>query len=287
MTPLRRAPVAALAFAVASLAPAGPALARTAPGGKVEAPLPPPPTKDVGFDQKLGGQLPLDLAFKDQDGRPVKLSQYFGKKPVLLNLMYFECPMLCGMAIDGLLRSLRAVTFDAGKEFDVLTVSFDPREGPDLAKAKRANVLERYGRPSAEGGWHFLTGDEASIRALTQAVGFRYVWDESQKQYAHATGVVVLTPQGKISRYFFGIEYPTKDLRLGLIDSTTEKIGNLADQMLLMCYHYDPKAGRYTPAVTRLMQGGGALTLLALASFIVIMLRREKRGTGGDAKRAA
>ena len=257
-------------------------------------PVPPPPMaatpgvlQEIGFDQKLGDQVPLNLVFKDEEGRTVRLSDYFGKKPVVLNLMYFECPMLCGMAIEGLLRSLRALSFDAGKEFDVLTVSFDSREGPELAKAKRTNVLAQYDRPSAEKGWHFLTGDEASIRALTSAVGFRYVWDESQKQFAHATGIVVLTPQGRISRYFFGIEHSTKDLRLGLMDSTSEKIGSLADKMLLMCFHYDPKSGRYTPAITKVLKGGAALTLIGLVSFIVVMLRREKRGEGGGTRRAA
>jgi len=256
-------------------------------GIKGAAPLPPPPTKEVGFDQKLGGQLPLDLVFKDESGKDVKLSAYFGKKPVVLQLMYFECPMLCGMAIEGLLRSVRALSFDVGKEYDIVTVSFDPREGPELAAAKKANVLATYGRPGAADGWHFLTGSEASIRALTSAVGFRYVWDAEQKQFAHATGVVVLTPAGKIARYFFGIEYPTKDLRLGLIDSTSEKIGGLTDQLLLMCYHYDPHVGRYTPTVTRIMQGGAALTLLALVTFIGLMLRRERRPADPDSKRAA
>ena len=277
---------AAVALLAVTAAPA-PAPAQGFTGGKAETPQPPPPTKDVGFDQKLGEQVPLNLVFKDQEGRTVRLSDYFGKKPVVLNLVYFDCPMLCGMAIEGLLRSLRALTFDVGKEFDVLTVSFDSREGPELAKAKRTNVLAQYGRSSAEKGWHFLTGDEASIRALTSAVGFRYVWDESQKQFAHATGIVVLTPQGRISRYFFGIEHSTKDLRLGLMDSTSEKIGSLADKMLLMCFHYDPKSGRYTPAITKVLKGGAALTLLGLVSFIVVMLRREKRGEGGGTRRAA
>jgi len=250
-------------------------------GMQSAAPAPPPPTKEVGFDQKLGDQVPLDLVFRDEAGREVKLSRYFGKKPVVLHLMYFECPMLCGLAIDGLLRSLRAISFDVGREFDVLTVSFDPREGPELAAAKKKNVLETYGRPGAGEGWHFLTGSEASIRALTSAVGFRYVWDDRQKQFAHATGVVVLTPAGKISRYFFGIEFPTKDLRLGLIDSTSEKIGGLTDQLLLMCYHYDPRAGRYTPAITRLLKGAAALTLVGLVAFIATMLRQERRRDGG------
>ena len=274
-----------LAAAVALLSAAS-APAQKWTGMQGAAPVPPPPTKEVGFDQKLGGQLPLDLVFRDEAGKDVKLSAYFGKKPVILHLMYFECPMLCGMAIEGLLRSLRALSFDVGKEFDVVTVSFDPREGPELAKGKKANVVETYARPGAASGWHFLTGSEASIRALTKAVGFRYVWDAEQKQFAHATGVVLLTPGGKISRYFFGIEYSTKDLRLGLIDSGTEKIGSLTDQLLLMCYHYDPRVGRYTPAITRLLKAGAALTVIGLAAFIATMLRRERR-RDGDAGRAA
>jgi protein SCO1/2 len=273
--------IAALAGALALLS--GPALAQRPQPGQAEAP---PPTKEVGFDQKLGGQVPLDLVFKDENGRDVRLSQYFGKRPVVLHLMYFECPMLCGMAIEGLLRSLRAISFDVGREFDVVTVSFDPREGPELAKAKKDNVLKTYGRPGAGDGWHFLSGSEASIRALTSSVGFRYVWDAEQKQFAHATGIVVLTPTGKISRYFFGIEYPTKDLRLGLMESTTEKIGSLTDQLLLMCYHYDPRVGRYTPAVTRLMQGAAVLTLAALVTLIMVLLRRERRPAGGDTRGA-
>lgn len=248
---------------------------------------PPPPTRDVGFDQKLGGQVPLDLVFRDEAGRDVRLASFFGRKPVVLQLMYFECPMLCGMAIEGLLRSLRALSWDVGKEFDVLTVSFDPREGPELASEKKKSVLGIYGRPGAGEGWRFLTGSEASVRALTAAVGFRYVWDNEQKQFAHATGVVVLTPGGKISRYFFGIEYPTKDLRMGLIDSGGEKVGSLTDQLLLMCYHYDPKVGRYTPAVTRLLKASAALTLVALVSFVAVMLRRERGAAGPGSRRTA
>ena len=194
--------------------------------------------------------------------------------------------MLCGMVIEGLLRSLRALSWDAGKEFEVVTVSFDPREGPELAKEKKENVIKTYGRPGAETGWHFLTGSEDSIRALTKAVGFRYVWDAGQKQFAHPTGIVILTPGGRISRYFFGIEFPTKDLRLGLIDSTSEKIGGLTDQLLLMCYHYDPRAGRYTPAITRLLKGAAALTLVGLVAFIATMLRQERRRDGGAGKAA-
>ncbi len=282
----RRSPFALVAASALLLA-ARPATGQRWTGIENPAPAPPPPTKEVGFDQKLGGQVPLDLVFRDEAGREVKLAQYFGRRPVVLQLMYFECPMLCGMAIEGLLRSLRALSWDVGREFDVVTVSFDPREGPALASEKKKNVLGIYGRPGAGEGWHFLTGSEASIRALTGAVGFRYVWDAAQKQFAHATGIVILTPAGKISRYFFGIEYPTKDLRLGLIDSTSEKIGGLTDQLLLMCYHYDPHVGRYTPAVTRLMQAGGALTLLTLVTFVALMLRRERRPADPDSKKAA
>ncbi|MFI5181955.1 MAG: SCO family protein [Thermoanaerobaculia bacterium] len=282
---IRRA--CAFLAAAAILLAAAPASAQKWTGVQEAAPLPPPPTKEVGFDQKLGDQVPLDLVFKDEAGREVKLAEYFGKRPVILHLMYFECPMLCGMAIEGLLRSLRALSWDVGREFDVLTVSFDPREGPELAKAKKANVVETYSRPGAADGWHFLTGSEASIRALTQAVGFRYVWDAEQKQFAHATGVVILTPGGKISRYFFGIEYSTKDLRLGLIDSGTEKIGSLTDQLLLMCYHYDPHVGRYTPMATRLLRAGGVLTLVVLVSFVSLMLRRERRAASSRAGRSA
>jgi protein SCO1/2 len=177
------------------------------PAALLAQPGAPSPSRDVGFDQKLGGQIPLDLAFRDENGKDVRLRDYFGKKPVLLSLVYYGCPMLCGKATEGLVRSLRPLTFDVGKEFDILTVSFDPREGPDLAREKRDGVLRAYKRPGAAEGWHFLTGSEESIRALTKAVGFRYVWDEDSKQFAHATGVVTITPHGKIARYLFGIDY--------------------------------------------------------------------------------
>jgi protein SCO1/2 len=245
----------------------------------------PSPTRDVGFDQKLGGQIPLDLAFKDEDGRAVHLRDYFGKKPVVLSLVYYGCPMLCGLATEGLVRSLKGMNLTAGKEFDVLTVSFDAREGPAQAKEKRDGVLRAYGREGAGAGWHFLTGDQDAIRLLTLAVGFRYVWDPESQQFAHATGVVTLTPQGKIARYLFGIDYPSKDLRFGLMEATNERIGSLVDQLLLLCYHYDPKMGRYTPQVLNLLRGAGALTVLVLFGGIVVALRREKKR--GEGLRAA
>jgi protein SCO1 len=243
-----------------------------------EAPLPPPPVKDVGLDQKLGESIPLDLVFRDEAGKAVRLSQYFGKRPVILSLVYFNCPMLCGMTTDGLVRSVRALRFEPGTDYEILSVSFDPKETPEMASEKKRGVMAQYGRKSGPLGWHFLTGDAASVAALTSAVGFRYVWDAEQKQFAHATGVTLLTPQGRIARVFFGIEYPAKDLRLALIEASEERIGSVVDQLLLLCFHYDPKAGRYTATVRNLVRGGAALTLAALAGFVLIMLRRERAG---------
>ncbi|HEX5855232.1 MAG TPA: SCO family protein, partial [Thermoanaerobaculia bacterium] len=261
------------------LAPAVPLCASQAPGSPPpEAPLPLPPIKDVGFDQKLGEAIPLDLVFRDEAGESVRLSRYFGKRPVVLSLVYFTCPMLCGMTTDGLVRSVRALRFEPGTDYEILSVSFDPRETAEMASEKKRTVMAQYGRKSGPGGWHFLTGDAASVAALTSAVGFRYVWDAEQKQFAHATGVTLLTPQGRIARYFFGIEYPAKDLRLALIEASEEKIGNVVDQLLLLCFHYDPKAGRYTATVRNLVRGGAAITLLLLAGFVTVMLRRERAG---------
>lgn len=269
------------AFAVACALLLEGNLLATAPGAPpAEAPLPAPPLKDIGFDQRLGEAVPLDLAFKDEAGKTVRLRDYFGRRPVVLSLVYFDCPMLCGMTTDGLVRSLRAQRMSVGTEFDVLSVSFDPRETPELASAKKGPVMRQYGRQGGAGGWHFLTGDKASLDALTKAVGFRYVWDAEQKQFAHATGIVVLTPVGRIARYFFGIEYPAKDLRLGLVEASEEKIGNVVDQLLLLCYHYDPKTGRYTATVRNLLRGGAVITLAALTGLVLTMLRREKRAGG-------
>jgi protein SCO1/2 len=245
-----------------------------------EAPLPAPPVKDIGFDQKIGEAVPLDLAFRDEAGKTVHLRDYLGKKPVVLSLVYFDCPMLCGMTTDGLVRSLRALRMSVGTEFDVLSVSFDPRETSELASAKKGPVMRQYGRKGGAEGWHFLTGDKASVDALTKAVGFRYVWDAEQKQFAHATGVLILTPQGRVARYFFGIEYPAKDLRLGLIEASEEKLGNVVDQLLLLCYHYDPKVGRYTATVRNFLRGGAVLTIAAVAGLVLTLLNREKRRTG-------
>ncbi len=278
MRPKRHLARLALAAACALLVAGN--LGATTTGPLAPQPPPPaPPLQDIGFDQKLGATVPLDLPLRDEAGKTVHLRDYLGKRPVVLSLVYFDCPMLCGMTTDGLVRSLRALRMSVGKEFDVLSVSFDPRETPEMASAKKGPVMRQYGRAGAAEGWHFLTGESTSLAALTKSVGFRYVWDAEQKQFAHATGIVVLTPEGRVARYFFGIEYPAKDLRLGLVEASEEKIGNVVDQLLLLCYHYDPNVGRYTAAVTTLLRAAAAATLAAAIGLVFVLLRRERKGT--------
>ncbi|HXJ91034.1 MAG TPA: SCO family protein [Candidatus Binatia bacterium] len=236
----------------------------------------PPYLTNVGIEQHLDSPVPSDLAFMDDSGHPVKLGDYFGKKPLILNLVYYNCPMLCGEELSGLSASMRMIKFDVGNEFDVVTVSFNPKETPELAAAKKQEYLKRYGRPNAVAGWHFLTGPAESINALTKAVGFQYQYDESKNQYAHATAIMVLTPQGRISRYFYGVDFPPKDLRMGLVEASQGKIGNAVDQVLLYCYHYDPAAGKYGAVVSNMLKIGGALTILVLGVMILIFLRLEK-----------
>ena len=231
---------------------------------------------NVGIEQHLDSQVPPDLSFVDDTGHPVRLGDYFGKKPLILNLVYYNCPMLCGEELAGLSSAMKVVKFDLGKEFDVITVSFNPKETPELAAAKKQEYLRRYGRPNAAAGWHFLTGQAESINALTKAVGFQYQYDASKNQYAHATAIMVLTPQGRISRYFYGVDFPPKDLRMGLVEASQGKIGNAVDQVLLYCYHYDPAAGKYGAVISNILKIGGALTVLILAGMILIFLRLEK-----------
>jgi protein SCO1 len=231
--------------------------------------------RNVGFDQRLGAQVPLDLAFRDETGSPVKLGDYLGDKPVLLVPAYYECPMLCTIVLNGVTSALRALPFDVGREFRVVTFSFNPHETSELASAKKATHIGDYRRPGAAAGWHFLVGDEPSIAALTQAIGFRYAWDEASKQYAHASGIVVLTPGGRISHYFFGVEFSPRDLRLALVEASGERIGSLVDQLLLFCFHYDPATGRYSRVALNAVRAGGVLTLAALVGFVVLMLRRD------------
>ena len=236
----------------------------------------PPYLQNVGIEQHLNGQVPPDLAFVDDAGRAVKLGDYFGKKPLILNLVYYNCTMLCGEALAGLTGAMKMVKFDVGNQFDVLTISFNPQETPAIAAAKKQDYLKRYGRPGAANGWHFLTGPAESINALTKAVGFQYQYDPRINQYAHATAIMVLTPQGRISRYFYGVDYPPKDLRMGLVEASQNKIGNAVDQVLLYCYHYDPETGKYGAVVTNMLRVGGGFTILMMACFLLILFRLEK-----------
>lgn len=218
--------------------------------------------KDVGIDQKLNDSIPLNLTFRDEHGRPVELAQYFGSKPVILSLVYYNCPMLCTQVLNGLTRSLKQIPMSVGEEFNVVTVSIDPTERPVLADAKQTLYAGMYGRPGAAKGWHFLTGEDAQIKRLAQAVGFRYAYDPDSHQYAHASGIMVLTPEGKLSRYFYGIQYPERDLRLGLVEASAGKIGSPVDQVLLFCYHYDPHTGKYGLLISRVIQLSAAVTVL-------------------------
>lgn len=241
------------------------------------------PLRDVGFEQRLDAQLPLDITLRDETGRRVQLGDYFGEKPVVLSLVYFECPMLCTLSLNGLASALDVLSFDIGEEFDVVTVSFDHRETPELAAAKKSAYIERYGREGAEVGWHFLTGDEASVKRLTDAVGFQFAWDAETEQWAHPAGVLVATPDGRLARYLYGIEYAPKDLRLALVEAAQHRIGSPVDQLLLYCYKYDPATGKYGAQIMTALRAGGVLTVACLVGFIVVMRRRELRAEAGQA----
>jgi protein SCO1/2 len=254
-----------------------------APGERVGAGVPsaagmPELLQEVGLDQKLNAQLPLNLTFKDESGRTVKLADYFGRRPVILTLNYFECPMLCTEVLNGLTGALTTLNLSIGKDFDVVTVSFDPRDTPALASAKKANYVRRYRRDGAETGWHFLTGNEPEISMLTRAVGFRYAYNKAVGQFAHASGIMVVTPEGRLSHYFYGIEYAPRDLRLALVEAGDHKIGSPVDQLLLACFHYDPASGKYSLAVMRMVRMGGVATLLVIGGAVVMLRRRERRG---------
>jgi len=230
----------------------------------------------VGFDQRLGETVPLDAEFADSQGRRVRLADVVGDRPVVLALVYHECPQLCNQVLAGLLKALKAVEFTAGDAFDVLIVSFDPRETPAMAAGRKEQYLRLYERENASGGFHFLTGERAAIDRLCRSVGFRYEYDRRSARYAHASGIVVLTPEGRISQYFYGIDYPVGDMRLALVDASRGEIGSAVDQVMLFCFHYDPTTGRYGLAIFRLLRLGGVLTAGALAGFIVVALRRER-----------
>lgn len=271
--------VTALLLALAMLAQAQRAGGGLMSGGDLPATTLPPNLSGVSIDQKLGNQIPLDLPFRDETGQNVTLGNYFQSgRPVVLNLVYYDCPMLCTEVLNNLSSTLRLLTFDIGKDYEVVTVSFDPREKPELAAAKKKAYLQRFGKPGGEAGWHFLTGDQKSITALTDAVGFHYQWDEKTQQFAHATAIMVATPEGKLSHYFYGVDYPPKDLRLALVEASNNKIGNPVDAVLLYCYHYDPRTGKYGAVITNIIRLAGVATVLILGTFLVVMFRMEPKG---------
>ena len=230
----------------------------------------------VGIDQKLNQQIPLDLNFRDETGKTVKLADYFGEKPVILSLVYYQCPMLCTQVLNAVERGLTNVSLDMGKQFQVVTVSIDPRETPELARTKKNMYVGLYGRAGAGEGWHFLTGDETQIKQLAKAVGFRYAYDPQSGQFAHASGIMLLTPEGKISRYFYGVQYPSRDLRLGLVEASAGKIGTPVDQVLLYCFHYDPATGKYGMVIQNVIRVAGVLTVIIIGMLIFVLSRRER-----------
>lgn len=231
--------------------------------------------KDVGIDQKLNSPVPLDLTFRDESGNAVELRQFFGQKPVILSLAYYDCPMLCTQVLNGLTRSLKEVPMNVGEQFNVVTISIDPSERPVLASAKHQLYTGMYGRSGAADGWHFLTGDEPEIKQLASAVGFRYAYDPATRQFAHASAIMILTPEGRVSRYFYGIQYPARDMRLGLVEASEGKIGSPVDQILLFCYHYDPVTGKYGLLISRVIQAAAAFTVLLVGILIFLLSRGE------------
>jgi len=257
---------------------AGAIMVAAATGASAQAQLPPRGAlAEVGIDQKLDVALPLELEFRDQLGRKVRLGELLRGRPLILSLAYFRCPMLCPYVLTGLVQSLKALSFEPGREFDVLTVSIDPSDTPALAVRTQKEYLHRYGRPAPADGWRFLTGKEPAIRALTERVGFRYRFDRESNQFAHAAGIMVITPQGRVARYFYGLEYAPRDLRLALVEASKGQIGTPVDQVLLYCFHYDPLTGKYGVVIMNVLRLAGALTVALLAGFMIAMLRRERR----------
>lgn len=237
----------------------------------------PPGLQFVGIEQHLNAQVPGNLEFRDENGSLVKLGDYFGHgRPVILDLGYYQCPMLCSELLQGLVGSMKALTFNLGQDFDVLSVSFDPRETPEIAAAKKRDIMKRYGRANTANGWHFLTGQAGQIKALTDAVGYQYQFDPKTNQYAHATAIVLLTPDRHIAEYFYGVEFPPRDLRLGLVQASQGKIGGLTDSVLLYCYHYDPRVGKYGAVITNILQIGALATLLILGTCVYVMYRADR-----------
>jgi protein SCO1/2 len=250
-------------------------------------PLPPAILREVGFDQKLGAMLPPDGKFRDEEGHPVTLAEVGRGKPIVLALVYYRCPMLCTLVLNGVVRCLRTLSFDAGREFEVVAVSIDPNETPELAAAKKKQYVASYDRAGTDAGWHFLTGDAASIRALADAVGFRYTFDAASGQFAHASGILVATPAGVVSHYFLGIEYFPREVRLALVEAAEGKIGGLVDQVLLLCFQYDPTTGRYGLAILRILRVAAIATVIAVLAYVGFHLRRERRRAASSARASA
>ena len=234
----------------------------------------------VGIEQRLGEQVPFNAVLKNEQGNDVRLGDYFKTgRPVVLALVYYECPMLCNQVLNGLTGTLKGISLDPGKDFDVVAISFDARENekPGLAANKKASYIERFDRKGSEGGWHFLTGDQNSIDAVTKAVGFKYEWDEKSKQFAHASGIMMVTADGRLSRYFFGIDYAPRDVKLGLVDSAEKRIGGISEQLLLYCYHYDPATGKYGLAILNIMRAVSVVMLVGMAAVGFVYWRRGKK----------
>ncbi|PYU42453.1 MAG: SCO family protein [Acidobacteria bacterium] len=231
--------------------------------------------QDVGFSPPLNGPMPLDLFFRDETGRSGRLREYFGQKPVVLAFVYYRCPMLCDQVEQGVVGVLRMLSFNPGRDYQVVFVSFDSRETPEMAAEKKKKALAHFRRPEADSGWHFLTGSRESVEAATKAANFRFSFDAKNNLFAHASGVLLLTPDGRISRYFYGVEYPGRDMRLGLVDASAGKIGTPLDHVLLFCYHYDPTAATYSASILRIIRLAGVLTILCLVGGILISRRRE------------
>ncbi|MGC1171182.1 MAG: SCO family protein [Candidatus Acidiferrales bacterium] len=265
----------AIAVVFAALALASGAAAQLASDPMQSVGVRPDLLKQVGIDQKLNQSVPLNLTFRDEHGQTVQLGQYFGQRPVILTLVYYNCPMLCTQVLNGVESGLKELPLDIGKQFNVVTVSIDPSEGHVLAEVKQEMYTGMYGRPGATEGWHFLTGDEPQIKQLADAVGFRYAYDPETKQFAHASAIMILTPDGKISRYLYGIQFPSRDLRLGLVEASEGKIGSPVDAILLFCYHYDPHTGKYGLLISHVIQAGGAITLLVLGALVLVLFRGE------------
>jgi len=295
----RRAQLAGLGLAILASALG----ATQPPAAGQAASVVPRQLRDVGFEQRVGESVPLDAVFRDHTGAEVRLGDLLGERPAILALVYYDCPMLCSLVLQGLTRNLRALSFDVGSEFDVIAVSFDPSEGPAEASGNRREVVAAYGRqakgdaegrgrlsPTSEGGrgsegeggdrsggWHFLTGSEEAVGRITSAVGFRYRYDDESGEFAHAAGVVILTPDGRAARYLYGVDFPARDLRLALVEAGQGEVGSVVDQALLYCYRYDPKAGKYSAATLNIVRLGGIATVLALATFLTVSWRREAR----------